>query len=753
MPLLLFSFFKLNQDSGLWGSAPQRRAVSARWGQFVAYAWEDARNGNWDIYLSLFKGDSLIKGDFRANPDSSLGDQVEPCLAWSQDGVLAVVWEDRSFQFPKIRFALYDTTGRLMYRGFFADASLEDESQTSPVATWAGGYLFIAWESYYLGMRQIRARRFLSNGAPYGESVVLSGDTSTQAVQPAIAGNNAYVMTAWRTFTGRSWDIVYLLTSLDLESYSPPIPVLQDGEQENPALASVDSGFVLLWLWGGQVWGKPFNRFGSSAGPARGIVDLGETPADFMATGLGDTVYASCVLGDSLILLKLDWFLTVFGPQRVDDSPAGVLYGAALPQPVWTDARRGEPDVYLPGGLALNREEPAQLGPTVACVGEECLGFWVDTRDAQPTIYARAFSGSEFVLHPSGLRQAYPVAEPWGDSVLVLWQEETSGVYQILWAKLSTSGGSSGPQVLSPSAGDQVHPSLSVRDTLWAAAWEELDGSWRVRARLSNGVLLDLGEGEWPKVALGDSALLVVWVSGGELLVRGFSFDGSPAFGPLVLSEVPDASEPAARAFVGGFAVAWVERGRLKLKFLSAQGDTSETLEPAPWDGNQWNPRLSVSGDTLLVAWVGWIGYPGIFGKGYGPDGQPYGGFWGLVDSCWMPVWSPDVQAEPSGVAAVWVDYREGKGADVYGGWLEWNLVEVAEGRNASPLKLLGSVVSGELRLLSSRSGLAKIYDAAGRLRREFKVSPGLNRLSLSGFAPGLYVLRIGPAKAKFIVR
>ncbi len=306
------------------------------------------------------------------------------------------------------------------------------------------------------------------------------------------------------------------------------------------------------------------------------------------------------------------------------------------------------------------------------------------------------------------------------------------------------------PQLLEPSTGDQIHPALAVRESLWAAAWEELGGTWQVRARISNGTLLELGEGSWPKLALGDSALLVLWLRDRELWAQGFSLEGSTLFGPLKLAE--DASEPAAASFSGRFAVAWREGDKIKLALISDSGEVSGPFEPAPWEGYQWHPSLSASGDTLLVSWIGWVGYPGVFGRGYAPDGQPRGGFWALVDSCQFPVWSQEAQASPEGIAMVWVDYREGKGADVYGGLFDWNLVNVAEGRGEPRLVLLGSLTKGELRLLAPSGGLAEIYDAAGRLSLKKKLSPGVNSLKLN-LKSGVYVLRLGGERAKFIVR
>ncbi|MDD5110759.1 MAG: carboxypeptidase regulatory-like domain-containing protein [Patescibacteria group bacterium] len=100
---------RVNSDTGAAAQGSPVIVVDA--GGTLSIAWEDNRNGTYDVYLQRLdnSGTKLIEFDVRVNTQTT-GDQGQPDLALNAAGKLVIVWQDNASGNFDIRAAIYDDT-------------------------------------------------------------------------------------------------------------------------------------------------------------------------------------------------------------------------------------------------------------------------------------------------------------------------------------------------------------------------------------------------------------------------------------------------------------------------------------------------------------------------------------------------------------------------------------------------------------------------------------------------------------------
>jgi hypothetical protein len=147
-------------------------------------------------------------------------------------------------------------------------------------------------------------------------------------------------------------------------------------------------------------------------------------------------------------------------PTGIDD-----IYGARV---------SGAGGVLDPAGIRISTAANAQSAPAVAWNGTNFLVVWSDKRSSPADdIYGARVSAAGGVLDAAGIpistaanSQTSPAVASWGDSFLVVWQDQRSGTdYDIYGAGVSGSGTVAQPTgvPISTAAGDQELPDLAVR--------------------------------------------------------------------------------------------------------------------------------------------------------------------------------------------------------------------------------------------------------------------------------------------------
>lgn len=128
-----FSTPKRLDNTGNSGAVQRGLSMAAMPGGGIVVAWEDSRNGEWDIYASILSADgSAVFSNIRVDDDSSGSYQRDPCVATDQLGNVYAVWEDdRNSKFA-IRFAYLESNRNRFSASMEVAAPGSDDMQRRP---------------------------------------------------------------------------------------------------------------------------------------------------------------------------------------------------------------------------------------------------------------------------------------------------------------------------------------------------------------------------------------------------------------------------------------------------------------------------------------------------------------------------------------------------------------------------------------------------------------------------------------------
>jgi hypothetical protein len=162
-------------------------------------AWEDSRNGNQDIYIGASSNGFVTTTASQITSD--LSSQVEPAIAVDSDNTVYVVWTDRR------NSGNNDIYGAASNSGPWTNIPIvtEDESQSSPVIATesVGSILHLAWVDYRAGENDIYYAK-TSGGLPAspltGSNII--DEPNSDQKRPAIAvdgstGSNLRIFVCW----------------------------------------------------------------------------------------------------------------------------------------------------------------------------------------------------------------------------------------------------------------------------------------------------------------------------------------------------------------------------------------------------------------------------------------------------------------------------------------------------------------------------------------------------------------------------
>jgi hypothetical protein len=217
-------------------------------GSELAVAWNDGRDGNFEIYLARLEPDgSKIGGDLRLTNDPMFS--ATPSLAWTGDE-LALAWSDDRDGNNEIYYARVQPDGTVVG----GDVRVTDEAaySSSPAIAVAGGDRALAWLDLRDPDRELYFARLAAGGGNQTGDLRLSelAAASGNATSVAVAWTGDELGVAYATDGGASADSNVLLTRRDLDgaAITADVPVA-DGPESSLDVDIVSTGLIYAIAW------------------------------------------------------------------------------------------------------------------------------------------------------------------------------------------------------------------------------------------------------------------------------------------------------------------------------------------------------------------------------------------------------------------------------------------------------------------------------------------------------------------------
>jgi hypothetical protein len=378
--------------------------------------------------------------EFQANTYTSCN-QDDPRVAVLESGDFVVVWESGSSAYQQdgshtgVYAQRYDAEGERIGGEFRMNTVTADEQQDVSVSATADGGFVVAWESW------------LQDGDGYGifaRSFDADGEASNVEFQV-----NSYT-TEW---------------------------------QENPDIAVVDDGFVIVWQsydQDGDLWGVFGQRYDSAAMPVGDELSISQ-----FTTGDQEIPEVAALQNGRFVVV---WTSNQAPGQEQDGSGAGV-FGRVYRANGKADGPEFGLASYTTATQARASVAPTDDGGFIAVW--ESPGFELGA-DASDAVVARKFDGSGVPLAPEyrisqatlkAQEDAIISAQP-GGGFLVAWEskapagtetnDEDDGVFA---RKLDSTGQPEGDefQVNTYTTGDQRDPRAAATSDGFVVVWEGTD--------------------------------------------------------------------------------------------------------------------------------------------------------------------------------------------------------------------------------------------------------------------------------------
>jgi hypothetical protein len=484
-----FSASKRVNDDGI-GKTQDQPSIAVDSAGNIYIAWRDSRdNYNWDIYFAnSTDGGQTFSSNKRVN-DFASSLQYEPSIALDSIGNIYIAWEDDRNGDYDIYFSNSTDGGNT----FSPSMKINDDSdgvyQYYPSVAGGGpGNVYITWMDPREGSFDIYFTRSVDGGDTFSTNKKINDDVgSASQSSPSIAVDEAgKICSAWRDERNGNWDIYFSSSVTGGTTFSTNIKVnddIGDAEQLGPSIA-VDSEGNIYCVWMDQRNGNLEIYFANSSDggstfsgdkmvgdaisskryPSIAVDDIGNIYMawDDYRNGIYDIYFANSTDGGQ----------TFSTNKRVNDDPLNrwqltpsvAAYGLKNVYIAWMDGRNHSngTDIYLAystdGGNTFSENKRVNDGVGVVTQSEPAIAVdnsgtiylaWTDNREGDDDIYF-AYSndgGNTFSINKkvtddgTDAAQSKPsIAVDNTGSIYVAWQDEREGGFDIYFASSIDDG-------------------------------------------------------------------------------------------------------------------------------------------------------------------------------------------------------------------------------------------------------------------------------------------------------------------------
>lgn len=462
---------KANDDgSGNNQCCPQ---LSFRDDKLLVLAWQDERNGNSDVHAQAFSSTlTRLGSNILLNDDINLAEQSMPDLSMDEDGNFCIVWSDDRNDNPDIFGQTYSEQGIRIGENVKLNPDTLSSSQVNPdIAMNESGIILCVWESDHNGYNDIYAQFLDADGNPAGENFLVNTNTGSRHQKtPACAINEAgESVIVWRYDGSGKMEIKGQRFDSNMQAEGDNFtinPVPGDISENHPDVAiAKDGGFAVVWR---DAETSDFNIY------------LRKYDSD------GLPVTDPLLVNDDGT--GADQRHPVIGMDRSGNSVVA-----------WEDNRTGQYDIYgqfcnqagNPVGLNVRLTDDSLSvyhGSPSVDVDTSGLGVvvWRDNRNGNPDIFAQCFTisgefnGSNFMAieDSSGLRQEYPdvAIESKGRFLIACHETGLSGNIYMLVRRFDSQNkpiASSLQWIADSVSSKTLYPSVAANGQKMSFAWQD----------------------------------------------------------------------------------------------------------------------------------------------------------------------------------------------------------------------------------------------------------------------------------------
>ncbi|UCE05436.1 MAG: T9SS type A sorting domain-containing protein [bacterium] len=201
-----------DENIGIFTSQKSPAVATNKRGCFVI-AWEDYRNGNFDIYFQRYDCSGVTQGgNVKANDDPANASQNHPAVAMNKNGDFILVWEDHRNYDPDIYYQRYDSTGIARGGNVKVKDDMANGLQEYPsVIMDERGNFVIVWQHKRDSNFNIYYQMYNSYGEALGSNQKVNDDAGpADQIYPSIAvDENGNFIIAWEDWRNGNPDIYF----------------------------------------------------------------------------------------------------------------------------------------------------------------------------------------------------------------------------------------------------------------------------------------------------------------------------------------------------------------------------------------------------------------------------------------------------------------------------------------------------------------------------------------------------------------
>ncbi|MBI9038751.1 MAG: T9SS type A sorting domain-containing protein [Bacteroidales bacterium] len=222
--------FKVNDDVG--NTYQQFPDIAIDTSGNFNIAWQDNRNGDWDIYAQRYLSDGTPLGSNFKVEDSVFNEyQYGASISSDESGNFIISWKDKRNGNYDIFAQRYLNDGTAIGNNFLVNDDNSDKNQSSPrISVNEFGNFIITWNDLRNGDNDVYAQRYLNDGTPLGSNYRISNTGEMRQFNSSIVLGSNRIFTAWQDNRGGQTGFDIWANVYDWENFNQEI-ALYEGYQ------------------------------------------------------------------------------------------------------------------------------------------------------------------------------------------------------------------------------------------------------------------------------------------------------------------------------------------------------------------------------------------------------------------------------------------------------------------------------------------------------------------------------------------